>query len=139
MNIFFINPNKLQPRGNDIFSTAGTADDSMKYFTLSYANGPGRSLFSQELQYTYSIHLGFDIHRKNNARVDPTTIKNAADDDFLFPTTVPADLETHGGDDVGIWAIGPSAHLFSGVIEQNLIPHTMAYISCVGTGVTLCS
>ena len=34
--------------------------------------------------------------------------------------------ETHAGDDVGIYAQGPWAHLFHGVIEQNLIYHVMA-------------
>lgn len=50
----------------------------------------------------------------------------------MFPTTVPLESETHGGDDVGIFAIGPHAHLFDGVIEQNLIPHIMAYSACLG-------
>lgn len=53
-------------------------------------------------------------------------------DNYEFPATVPLESETHGGDDVGVFAIGPHAHLFSGVIEQNLIPHIMAYSSCLG-------
>lgn len=54
------------------------------------------------------------------------------DNNYQFPTTVPLDSETHGGDDVGIFAIGPHAHLFAGVVEQNLIPHIMAYTACLG-------
>ena len=40
--------------------------------------------------------------------------------------------ETHGGEDVGIYAIGPMAHLFHGIHEQNYIAHVMGYASCVG-------
>lgn len=50
----------------------------------------------------------------------------------------PLTFETHGGDDVGIFAHGPWAHLFTGVIEQNVIPHMVAFASCVGKGRTLC-
>lgn len=51
---------------------------------------------------------------------------------------VPKVDETHGGDDVGIFALGPWAHLFTGVVEQNVIPHLMAYASCVGEGKKAC-
>lgn len=44
----------------------------------------------------------------------------------------------HAGDDVGLWAIGPHAHLFTGVYEQNYIPHALAYAACVGNGLTFC-
>ena len=42
------------------------------------------------------------------------------------------DLETHGGDDVAIYARGPMSHLFQGVHEQHYIAHVMAYASCIG-------
>jgi len=34
--------------------------------------------------------------------------------------------ETHGGEDVAIYARGPQAHLIRGVLEQNVIFHVMA-------------
>ena len=34
--------------------------------------------------------------------------------------------ETHGGEDVAVFAWGPYAHAFHGVVEQNLIFHVMA-------------
>jgi len=40
--------------------------------------------------------------------------------------------ETHGGEDVPIYARGPMSHLFHGVQEQSYIAHVMAYASCVG-------
>ncbi|KAJ8956590.1 hypothetical protein NQ314_006676 [Rhamnusium bicolor] len=59
--------------------------------------------------------------------------------DFRFPAVSKLSSETHGGDDVGIFARGPWAHLYSGVLEQHTIPHIMAYASCVGEGRTACS
>lgn len=49
------------------------------------------------------------------------------------------DYETHGGEDVAIYARGPYSHLFSGVLEQNTIPHFMAFASCIGDGLTACN
>lgn len=36
--------------------------------------------------------------------------------DFQYPATVPLDYESHGGDDVAVYAIGPWSHLFVGVL-----------------------
>jgi alkaline phosphatase len=47
--------------------------------------------------------------------------------DFLQQSLVPLESETHGGDDVAVFAWGPSAHAFHGVVEQNLIYHVMAH------------
>lgn len=52
---------------------------------------------------------------------------------------VPLELETHGGDDVGVFAWGPQNEMFTGVYEQNQIPHLMAYAGCFGPGVHACS
>nr|XP_022916369.1 alkaline phosphatase-like [Onthophagus taurus] len=106
-------------RGNDIFGDAGVGDDGINYSTLSYANGPGYR------------------KPKNNTRFDHSK-DDKHDKDYLFPTMVPLEFETHGGDDVAIFANGPWAHLFNGVIEQNVIPHILGYASCVGNGITVC-
>jgi alkaline phosphatase len=111
-----------QPRGNDIFGIAGTGTDNIPYMTLSYANGMG-----------YYNH----INSVEGGRVNPNSIDRSANN-FRFPATVPRDFETHGGEDVGIWAVGPWAHLYQGTVEQNVIPHVMAYASCIGTGLTMC-
>ncbi len=50
----------------------------------------------------------------------------------MQPAAVLMDDETHGGEDVAIFARGPMAHLFHGVHEQNYIAHVMSYASCVG-------
>lgn len=44
----------------------------------------------------------------------------------------------HSGEDVAIFSQGPQSHLFSGVMEQNLLPHLMSYAACIGPGTTLC-
>lgn len=40
--------------------------------------------------------------------------------------------DTHGGEDVGVWASGPQSHLFTGNYEQNTIPLLMAHILQIG-------
>lgn len=40
--------------------------------------------------------------------------------------------ETHGGEDVPIYANGPMSFLFEGTVEQSYIPHAMAYAACIG-------
>ncbi|XP_050332115.1 membrane-bound alkaline phosphatase-like [Bactrocera neohumeralis] len=111
-------------RGNDIFgSTSYTGKDGQPFMTLSYANGPSYEKF---------------VDVQQHARRDPTTLITGAIYDS-FPSTIPLDSETHGGDDVAVFASGPWAHLFSGVYNQNTIPHMMAYASCVGSGLKACS
>lgn len=56
----------------------------------------------------------------------------------MYPAMVPIISETHGGDDVAIFALGPQSSLFTGVLEQNVIAHLMAYASCVGDGHSIC-
>lgn len=51
---------------------------------------------------------------------------------YLSPTALPMKSETHGGEDVPIYAQGPWSHLFIGTMEQNTIAHKMAYAACWG-------
>lgn len=45
---------------------------------------------------------------------------------------VPLESETHGGEDVGIYANGPQSHMFCGNYEQNYIPVLMAHAAQIG-------
>lgn len=45
---------------------------------------------------------------------------------------VPLESETHGGEDVGIYANGPQSHMFCGNYEQNYIPVLMAHAAKIG-------
>ena len=53
------------------------------------------------------------------------TEAEATDPDFLQQALIPLSSETHSGEDVAVYARGPWAHLFGGVIEQNVIFHVM--------------
>lgn len=84
-------------------------DDKLPYTTLSYANGP---------------------RAYNNT--NPRTLLHNEDvneKDFQYPALVPLIYETHGADDVAVYATGPQSHLFTGSYEQNVIPHIIAYIA----------
>jgi alkaline phosphatase len=45
---------------------------------------------------------------------------------YAQESTYPLQSETHGGEDVGIFAKGPNAHLFRGSLEQSMIYWIMA-------------
>ncbi|XP_055706981.1 membrane-bound alkaline phosphatase-like [Phlebotomus papatasi] len=109
-------------RGNNIldFNTQKSNVDNLPYTTLMYANGPGATT---RTNFTDPEKL---------AKMDPTT------NNFVYPGHVPLKDETHGGDDVAVFANGPWAHLFVGLYEQNLIPHAIAYASCIGDGLSAC-
>lgn len=98
--------------------------DGLPYTTLGYENGP-----------SFYQHIDKDGHRVN-LEGEKSKLN---DNEFGFPTQYPLALETHGGEDVGVFASGPHAHLFSGVYEQNYIPHAIKYIACLGNSFTLCS
>lgn len=51
---------------------------------------------------------------------------------YLSPAALPLQYETHGGDDVPVFAQGPWSHLFVGTMEQSTIAHKMAYAACWG-------
>jgi alkaline phosphatase len=85
------------------------AGDGKPYTTLSYANGPG------------AVCRGTTgCERPNLKGVDTTAI------DFLQQSLLPMGSETHGGEDVALFASGPGSSLFTGSIEQNEIFHVMA-------------
>ncbi|KAG5851476.1 hypothetical protein ANANG_G00093840 [Anguilla anguilla] len=100
------------PRGNPIFGLAPKkADDKLPFTSILYANGPGY------------IHVNGT--RGNISAVD------YLDEEYMQQAAVPLDSETHGGEDVAIYARGPMAHLFHGVKEQNYIAHVLAYAACL--------
>lgn len=108
--------NGYPDRHNDIFGNAEISDeDYLPFTTLSYANGPGY----------------YNTYNEDGSRVNPETY-DITHPKMQYPATVPRDKDTHGGEDVGVWASGPMAHLFRGSYDQTIIPMTMAYILKVG-------
>lgn len=67
-----------------------------------------------------------DGSRKNLTDVDTTQPR------YRFMAAVPLTSETHGGEDVGIYANGPQSHMFCGNYEQNYIPVLMAHAAKIG-------
>lgn len=56
---------------------------------------------------------------------------SSAGNDYRQQATVPLESETHGIEDVAIFAKGPMSHLFHGVQEQSYIAHVLAYAACL--------
>ena len=106
-------------RGNPILGISIGVDDEpllgldgKRYTTISFANGPGGQKAGQERR---------DI-----------TMEEATDPDFIQQTLIPMQSETHGGEDLGIYAIGPWSHLFQGTVEENFTFHVMNFASKIG-------
>ena len=57
---------------------------------------------------------------------------------YRFMAAAPESSSDHAGEDVAIYAVGPQAHLFRGIYQQNYIPHLLAYAACIGDGAHLC-
>lgn len=85
------------------------AGDGKHYTTLGYANGPGTALAGQT---------------KAGERHEPTAAE-VADLNYRQQSLVPAPSESHGGQDVTIYAKGPRAYLFGGVVEQSYVFHVI--------------
>ncbi|MHA7817929.1 MAG: alkaline phosphatase [Pseudohaliea sp.] len=114
-------------RGNPILGkvvfpgqdTPALAEDGLPYTTLGYRNGRGFRDFGDETDadatYAAPPHAG---------RVDLTDVDTEAPG-FHQEALVPTASETHGGEDVAVYAIGPGAAAVSGVQEQSNIFHVM--------------
>lgn len=116
--------NGYPDRGTDILLVAGTDEGDLPYSTLSYTNGPGYRVpkFSKPSECS-----------RGDIKDDPFE-----DPKYRQEAMVHLSSETHGGDDVVIYAKGPFSHLFSGIQDQTYIPHVMAYAACIGSGETFC-
>ncbi|TDG41248.1 hypothetical protein AWZ03_012332 [Drosophila navojoa] len=90
--------------------------DGIPYSTLNYAIGKWQSLNKAGKRENPAPHLS----------------KTSFTPSYIHARGV------HSGEDVAVFALGPQSHLFSGVMEQNLLPHLMAYAACVGHGATIC-
>ena len=96
-------------------------EDGETFTVLSYGNGPGFMQFN-------GTGVGDFTFIDRDTMEEGTT----AGMSYLQASAAPVGSETHAGDDVGIWAAGPMAHLFHGVHEQSYIGHVMCYAACIG-------
>ena len=125
-------------RGNPILGKvrggSGEDDDGglvndglgLPYTTLTYANGPGYTgaSSSQPAGPKRYPHMGKE-YEAADGRPDLRNV-DTEHPDYMQESTVPLPNETHGGDDVGIWARGPGSDAIRGSVEQNTIFHFAA-------------
>jgi alkaline phosphatase len=97
----------------------------LPYTTLSYANGPGYAGAS-DTQPAGAKRFPHEAEKASvsAARPDVSGV-DTTDPDYLQDAPLPLSSETHGGDDVGVWASGPGAAAVHGSIEQNEIFHLL--------------
>ncbi len=95
----------------------------LPYTTLSYANGPGYTGASdrQPAGPKTFPHIARRFEAAHG-RPDLTDV-DTEHVDYMQEALVPARSESHGGEDVGIWAIGPGSKAVRGTMEQNTIFH----------------
>ncbi len=99
--------------GHEHTDKPAMALDGKPYTVAGYLNGAGSILHQEEGKNDWS-----------GSRPDLTQ-EQATDPDYLQQALIPFTSETHSGEDVAVMATGPWAHLFHGVIEQNVIFHVM--------------
>ena len=95
----------------------------LPYTTLNYANGPGYTgaSASQPAGPKRFPHDGKGS-QPATGRPDLTHV-DTQDPDYMQEAIAPMGYESHGGDDVGIWARGPGSAAVRGSVEQNTIFH----------------
>ncbi|QOW22704.1 alkaline phosphatase [Novilysobacter avium] len=98
---------------------------NMPYTTLSYSNGPGYTGAS-DTQPAGPKRFPHKTRGYQPAagRPDLSSVDTTAPD-YMQEALVPTTSESHGGDDVGIWARGPGSAAVRGSVEQNAIFHFM--------------
>ncbi len=96
------------------------AVDGLPYTTLGYANGGGFHFLPGANTADAIYAAGVNTQgRADLSDVDTTH------EGFHPEVLVPLNDETHGGEDVAIYAIGPGSDLIRGVVEQHVIFHVM--------------
>ncbi|MGE0594668.1 MAG: alkaline phosphatase [Vicinamibacterales bacterium] len=118
--------------GNEDDGSPSTAFDvdllGRPYTTLSYANGPGfpGATDQQGAGPKHFVHAPRAVNPYTDGRPRLSFVDTTAPD-YLQESMVPLAGETHGGEDVAIYATGPWAHLFHGVHEQHYVFHVMSH------------
>jgi alkaline phosphatase len=127
-------------RGNNILGLVRETDDNgnlqpdykrdklgLPYTTLNYVSGRGYQGATDEQPAgakTYPT-APKTVTGIKNGRSDLTKV-DTTDPNYLQEAMIPLADETHGGEDVAIFATGPNAHLIRGSMEENWIFYVMA-------------
>ncbi|WP_036957107.1 alkaline phosphatase [Pseudoalteromonas sp. A2] len=97
------------------------AADDMPYTTVGYTNGGGFRDLGNETDADEGYNFAPVTGRVDLSNVDTTT------PGFHQEALVPLSSETHAGEDVGVYAMGPGAHLVTGTNEQSFLFHVMDF------------
>ena len=100
--------------------------DGKPFTTLNYATGPGFSAGSDQQpdgpkQFPHRPKSA----NVRGARPDLTHVDTAAPD-YMQEALIPLRSETHGGEDVAVFARGPGSAAVRGSLEQNALFHLIA-------------
>ena len=111
--------------GEDDAGDVVTDGIGLPYTTLGYANGPGYTgaSSSQPAGPKKFLHSGKE-YQAADGRPDLRNV-DTEDPAYMQEVAVPLANETHGGEDVGIWARGPGSAAVRGSVEQNAIFHLL--------------
>ncbi|GAB5377837.1 MAG: hypothetical protein AcusKO_42990 [Acuticoccus sp.] len=104
----------IDDAGIDALDEPALGADDKPYTVAGFLNGPG-SVLEEQADGDWSGD------RPALTEADVTS------PDYLQQAIVPRSSETHSGEDVALFARGPWAHLFGGVMEQNEIFAVMNY------------
>ena len=127
-------------RGNNILGLVREVDDfgnaetdyrkdslGLPFTTLNYTNGRGfvgaNNLFPEGPKLCCSEPTVFQPVKKGRPDL---TVVDTTSPDYLQEAMIPLRSETHGGEDVAIFATGANAYIIRGSMEENWIFYVMA-------------
>ncbi|CAL1682989.1 unnamed protein product [Lasius platythorax] len=115
-----MNFNGYSPRGSSVLGIAQKSRyDGVPYTKLSYSTGGPNN-------------IAYKVNKDGQAVREDPSVLNTSDFTYSQQATIISDEAYHGGGDVAVYAIGPHAHLFHSVHEQNYVAHVIAYAANVG-------
>lgn len=96
-----------------------TAGDGLPYTTVGYMNGQGFALFDGETDADAIYGAGGTIGRQDLTSIDT---ENSG---YHQEALIPLGSETHAGEDVALYGMGPGAAGVIGTSEQSIVYHVM--------------
>jgi len=118
--------NGYPDRGNNILGISD--NENATYETLTYANGPG-----------YADHRFYNNDPQKIWKDLKNTSLERNGTFYRHFSPIYLSSETHSGEDVPVYAHGPSSNLFSGVYDHNYIAHAISHAACIGPHAKICN